>query len=71
VASAAAVVLLCGAATAACGPIAFVGLTIPHVARMIVGPDYRWALPYSMMLAPILLSARVVDRGVRGVHGGR
>ena len=50
--SAAAVVLLCGAATAACGPIAFIGLTIPHVARMIVGPDYRWALPYSMMLAP-------------------
>jgi iron complex transport system permease protein len=55
--SAAAVVLLCGAATAACGPIAFVGLTIPHVARMIVGPDYRWVLPYSMVLAPILLLA--------------
>jgi iron complex transport system permease protein len=65
--SALAVVLLCGAATAACGPIAFVGLTIPHVARMIVGPDYRWALPYSMLLAPILLLAsdiigRVVAR---------
>ena len=61
--SAAAVVLLCGAATAACGPIAFVGLTIPHVARMIVGPDYRWALPYSMMLAPILLlAADIVGR---------
>ncbi len=55
--SAAAVVLLCGAATAACGPIGFVGLTIPHVARMIVGPDYRWVLPYSMLLAPILLLA--------------
>jgi iron complex transport system permease protein len=65
--SAAAVVLLCGAATAACGPIGFVGLTIPHVARMIVGPDYRWVLPYSMVLAPILLLAadilgRVVAR---------
>ena len=61
--SAAAVVLLCGAATAACGPIAFIGLTIPHVARMIVGPDYRWALPYSMMLAPILLlAADIVGR---------
>jgi iron complex transport system permease protein len=55
--SAGAVVLLCGAATAACGPIAFVGLTIPHVARMLVGPDYRWALPYSLLLAPILLLA--------------
>jgi len=55
--SAAAIVLLCGAATAACGPIGFVGLTIPHVARMIVGPDYRWALPYSMIMAPILLLA--------------
>ncbi len=63
--SAAAVVLLCGAATAACGPIAFVGLTIPHVARMIVGPDYRWVLPYSMVLAPILLlAADIIGRVV-------
>lgn len=61
--SAIAVVLLCGAATAACGPIGFVGLTIPHVARMIVGPDYRWVLPYSLVLAPILLlAADVVGR---------
>ncbi len=52
-----AVVLLCGGATAACGPIGFIGLTIPHVARMIVGADYRWALPYAMVLAPILLLA--------------
>jgi iron complex transport system permease protein len=49
------VVLLCGAATAAAGPIAFVGLMIPHVARLVTGPDYRWILPYSMILAPILL----------------
>ncbi|GAA1558100.1 FecCD family ABC transporter permease [Kribbella lupini] len=49
------VVLLCGAATAAAGPIGFIGLTIPHVARLITGPDYRWILPYSMILAPILL----------------
>ncbi len=55
IAAAAVVVLLCGAATAAAGPIGFVGLTIPHVARMITGPDYRWVLPYSMLLAPILL----------------
>ena len=65
--SAGTVVLLSGAATAACGPIGFVGLTIPHVARMIVGPDYRWVLPSAMLLAPILLLAadilgRVVAR---------
>jgi iron complex transport system permease protein len=53
--SAAAVVVLCGAATAAAGPIGFIGLTVPHVARLITGPDYRWVLPYSMLLAPILL----------------
>jgi iron complex transport system permease protein len=63
--SAGAVVLLCGSATAACGPIGFVGLTIPHVARMIVGPDYRWVLPYSMVLAPILLlAADIIGRVV-------
>lgn len=61
--AAAAVVLLCGAATAASGPIGFVGLTVPHVARLLVGPDYRWVLPYAMVLAPILLlAADVVGR---------
>lgn len=50
-----AAVILAGASTAAAGPIAFVGLTVPHVARAITGPNYRWILPYSMLLAPILL----------------
>jgi iron complex transport system permease protein len=49
------IVLLCGAATAAVGPIVFVGLAVPHIARTITGPDYRWVLPYSIVLAPILL----------------
>ncbi len=57
VGAASAAVLLCGAATAACGPVGFVGLTIPHMARMIVGPDQRWALPVAMVLGPILLLA--------------
>lgn len=48
-------VILAGGATAAAGPIAFVGLTVPHVARAITGPSYRWILPYSMVMAPILL----------------
>jgi iron complex transport system permease protein len=53
--SAVAVILLCGAATAACGPIGFIGLTIPHIARAICGPDYRWIVPWSIVLAPVLL----------------
>jgi iron complex transport system permease protein len=58
-----AVTLLCGAATATVGPIAFVGLTVPHVARAITGPDQRWVLPYSAVLAPILLlGADIVGR---------
>lgn len=57
------VVILCGAATAAAGPIAFVGLVIPHVVRAFTGPDYRWILPFSMVLAPVLLLvADVVGR---------
>jgi len=50
-----AAVILAGAATAAAGPIAFVGLTVPHMARAMAGSNYRWILPYSMVLAPILL----------------
>jgi iron complex transport system permease protein len=50
-----AAVILAGGATAAAGPIAFVGLTVPHLARAITGPNYRWILPYSMLLAPVLL----------------
>ncbi|MFF8841872.1 FecCD family ABC transporter permease [Streptomyces sp. NPDC015127] len=50
-----AVMLLCGAATAAAGPIGFVGLVVPHMARFVVGPDQRWVLAYSMLIAPILL----------------
>jgi iron complex transport system permease protein len=53
--SAIAITLLCGAATAAVGPIAFVGLAVPHIARTLVGPDQRWLLPYSLVLAPTLL----------------
>ena len=55
IAAAIAVVLLCGGATAIAGPIVFVGLVVPHIARRIVGPDYRWILAYSLLLGPILL----------------
>ncbi len=50
-----AVTLLAGAATAAAGPIAFIGLMIPHVARWVTGTDQRWILAYSLLLGPILL----------------
>ncbi len=59
------VAVLAGAATAACGPIVFVGLVVPHLARFVCGPDYRWILPYSMVLAPlVLLLADVLGRVV-------
>ncbi len=59
------ITLLCGGATAIAGPIAFVGLTVPHAARAIAGPDLRWLLPYSLVLGPILLlAADVVGRVV-------
>jgi iron complex transport system permease protein len=58
-----AVTLLTGAAVAVVGPIVFVGLVVPHVARAITGPDHRWLLPYSMLLSPILvLAADIIGR---------
>ncbi|MFW0784488.1 iron chelate uptake ABC transporter family permease subunit [Gordonia sp. CPCC 206044] len=58
-----AVALLCGAATAAAGPISFVGLMIPHIARWVVGPDQRWIVAYSMIGGAILvLLSDVVGR---------
>ncbi|MFF3502872.1 FecCD family ABC transporter permease [Streptomyces sp. NPDC003247] len=47
--------VLCGAATAACGPIVFVGLMVPHVVRSFTGPDLRWIMPYAALLSPVLL----------------
>lgn len=57
--------LLAGAATAAAGPIGFVGLMVPHVARWIVGPDQRWIFAFTVVLAPILLlTADIIGRVV-------
>ncbi|MFD3549991.1 FecCD family ABC transporter permease [Streptomyces sp. NPDC058655] len=65
IAAMAAVTLLCGAATAACGPIVFIGLMIPHLVRSFTGPDMRWVLAYSAVLSPVLLlGADVVGRVV-------
>lgn len=56
-------VVLCGAATAVAGPIGFVGLVIPHLCRLLVGPDHRWLLPFSAVAgAGLLLAADVIGR---------
>lgn len=50
-----AITLLSGAGTAAAGPIAFVGLMVPHVMRWLTGPDQRWITGLTIIYAPILL----------------
>ncbi len=50
-------ILLCGASTAVCGPIGFVGLIVPHACRLIVGVDHRWLLPISALGGAVLLLA--------------
>jgi iron complex transport system permease protein len=52
-----AIVLLAGTATALAGPIAFVGLVVPHVVRALVGPDHRRLLPFSMLGGAVLVVA--------------
>ena len=51
------VVVLAGAATAGAGPIVFLGLAAPHLARMMVGVDHRWLLPYSAAIASVMITA--------------
>lgn len=61
--SSAGAVILCGAATAIAGPIAFVGLIIPHLCRLLVGTDHRWLLPFSAVAgAALLVAADVMGR---------
>lgn len=50
-----AVVLLAGSSVAVAGPIAFIGLIVPHLCRYIFGNDYRWLLPYCGLVGAILL----------------
>jgi len=55
--SSALVVLITGAAVSAAGPIGFIGLATPHIVRSIIGPDYRWVLPYSLVVGSAFLTA--------------
>jgi iron complex transport system permease protein len=58
-----ATVVLAGAGVALAGPVGFVGLVIPHVVRFFVGVDYRWILPYSMLLGgSFLVASDVIGR---------
>ncbi|GAB2690719.1 FecCD family ABC transporter permease [Thalassiella azotivora] len=59
----AAVTLLVGAAVSSCGPLGFVGLVVPHVARALTGPDHRWLLPTAGLAGAVLVvAADVVGR---------
>lgn len=63
-----AIALLAGGATAAAGPIGFLGLLAPHIARMIVGPHQGWILAYSVLIAPTVMGfadvlGRVITAG--------
>ena len=56
-------VLLAGAATAVAGPIAFVGLVVPHLCRLLVGVGHRWLIPFSALTgAGLLVLADVLGR---------
>ena len=60
-----AVTLLAGAATAAAGPIGFVGLMVPHAVRWFTGPDWRWICAFCVIAGPaLLLAADIVGRVV-------
>lgn len=58
-------ILLCGATTAVCGPIGFLGLVVPHLCRTLIGVDHRWLLPFSALGgAGLLLGADILGRVV-------
>ncbi len=55
--STAGAVILCGTATALAGPVAFVGLIVPHLVRLVLGTDHRVLLPASALGGALLLTA--------------
>ncbi len=57
--------VLAAAATAAVGPIAFVGLAVPHIVRGLVGVDFRLQAPFALLVGPtLLLLSDVVGRTI-------
>ena len=59
------IALLAGGSVAVAGPVGFIGVVIPHIARGLVGMDQRWVIPYSALLGAILLL--LADIGARYV----
>ncbi len=62
-----AITVLCGSATAAAGPVSFLGLVVPHLARRFAGADQRWVAVWALLLGPLLflgsdVIGRVIDR---------
>ncbi|MGX1713355.1 FecCD family ABC transporter permease [Streptomyces albidoflavus] len=49
--------VLTGVGVAAAGPVAFVGLAVPHLVRHLVGGDHRWVLPLAALTGPVMLLA--------------
>lgn len=60
------VLVLTGASVSAVGPVGFVGLIIPHAARYFMGTDYKWVIPYSMILGALLIV--IADMAARMVN---
>ncbi|QJU55589.1 iron ABC transporter permease [Herbiconiux sp. SALV-R1] len=64
----AAITLLTASAVAVTGPIGFIGLTAPHIARRLVGSDHHWLLPASGLIgAIVLLVCDVIGRLIGGL----
>ena len=58
-------IVLAASAVAIAGPVAFVGLAVPHISRALVGSDYRWVTAMCLTSGPcLLLGADVVGRMV-------
>ncbi|WP_188696148.1 FecCD family ABC transporter permease [Pullulanibacillus camelliae] len=63
------IILLAGGSVAVAGPIGFIGIIIPHIAKWLVGQDFRWLIPYCAGLGAILLL--VADISARFIlHSG-
>ncbi|WP_448852200.1 FecCD family ABC transporter permease [Corynebacterium sp. 335C] len=58
--------LVVGAAVALAGSIGFVGLVVPHIVRLIVGPVHRWLLPISCLGGALMIVA--ADIGARTLN---
>ncbi len=60
------VLILAGVSVSVAGPIAFVGLVVPHLVRFMVGVDYRWIIPCSAVVGGLLIT--IADIGARMIN---